>query len=157
MKALVWMLLAGVLGAPLQAQTLPEGRGRDIVQARCTACHDADLIAQQRLSRPGWGRSLDKMGGWGAVVPAEDRDVLLDYLAAHFAVTPVASHPAAAAGDAVYRRACLVCHEADLITQQRLSRAGWVRSVDKMIGWGAAVEASEKDALVDFLASRPAR
>jgi cytochrome c5 len=137
------------------AQDLPAGPGRDIVTTRCLSCHQTDLITQQRLSRAAWGRSVDKMVRWGAVVEAAERDPLLDYLAARFAPVPAASHIVATAGsEATYKRACLVCHEDDLIESQRLSRDGWTRSVDKMIRWGAVVAAADKDALVDYLAAR---
>src|SRR5437016_5124816 len=49
------------------------------------------------------------------------------------------------------RDKCLICHEADLIIQQRLNRAAWGREVDKMIRWGAKVSEAEKEALVDYL------
>src|ERR1700686_1010931 len=49
--------------------------------------------------------------------------------------------------------ACLECHEARIILQQRLSKAAWTKEVDKMIKWGAVVEASDRDALIDYLSS----
>jgi hypothetical protein len=48
---------------------------------------------------------------------------------------------------------CLECHEARIILQQRLSKATWTNEVDKMIKWGAVVDASDHDALVDYLSS----
>jgi len=48
---------------------------------------------------------------------------------------------------------CLECHEARIILQQRLSKAAWTKEVDKMIKWGAVVDASDHDALVDYLSS----
>jgi cytochrome c5 len=142
------MLLAGGVGS---AQQLPDGPGRVPLTARCSACHESDLVVQQRLSAAGWGREIDKMVRWGAVVEPPERALLLDYLAAHFAPkTVVAKAPAAPVG---YERACLVCHEADLIAAQRLTRAGWTREVDKMIRWGAAVPEAEKTALLDYLAT----
>ncbi len=146
----------GRLTTPIAwAQELPVGPGREVVTARCVSCHEADLILQQRLTRAGWGRSVDKMVRWGAVVNTDERDPLLDYLAAHFAPTPAASHIVATAGsEAIYKKACLTCHEDDVIESQRLSRAGWVRTVDKMVRWGADVPAADKDALIDYLAAR---
>ncbi len=137
------------------AQELPPGPGRDAVSTRCLSCHESDLMVQQRLSRAGWGRTLDKMVRWGAVIEPTEREPMLDYLSAHFAPKPAASHLVATAGsEAIYKRACLTCHEDDLIESQRLSRAGWVREVDKMIRWGASVTPTDKDALVDYLAAR---
>jgi len=54
-------------------------------------------------------------------------------------------------GSEILRRRCLGCHAADLMRQQRLSRSGWERELTKMISWGAAVEDSEKNELVDYL------
>jgi hypothetical protein len=48
---------------------------------------------------------------------------------------------------------CLECHEARIILQQRLTQAAWTREVDKMIKWGAVVDASDRDALVDYLST----
>lgn len=149
------ILLFVLIPAAVTAQELPQGPGREAITTRCLSCHEADLIVQQRLARAGWVREVDKMVRWGAVVPAAEREPMIDYLAAHFAPKPAASHlVATAASEAIYKRACLGCHEDDLIESQRLSRAGWVREVDKMIRWGAAVAPSDKDALVDYLVAR---
>lgn len=137
------------------AQDLPPGPGRDVVAARCLTCHEADLMVQQRLSRAAWGRTIDKMVRWGAVVEVGEREPMIDYLAAHFASQPVSSSIVATAGsEATYKGACLTCHEDDIIKTQRLSRAGWARTVDKMIRWGARVPPDEASALVDYLAAR---
>jgi DMSO/TMAO reductase YedYZ molybdopterin-dependent catalytic subunit len=50
------------------------------------------------------------------------------------------------------RSACIGCHETDVMQQQRLSRAGWDREVDKMTRWGAPVKSGTKDEIVRFLA-----
>jgi hypothetical protein len=49
--------------------------------------------------------------------------------------------------------ACTECHEARIILQQRLSRTAWTKEVDKMIKWGAVVDATEHDALIDYLST----
>lgn len=46
---------------------------------------------------------------------------------------------------------CEDCHEARIIVQQRLSKAAWTKEVDKMIKWGAVVDASDHDPLIDYL------
>jgi hypothetical protein len=47
--------------------------------------------------------------------------------------------------------ACLECHEARIIVQQRLSKAVWTKEVDKMVKWGAVVDENDRDALIDYL------
>ena len=49
--------------------------------------------------------------------------------------------------------ACLECHEARIIVQQRLSKAAWTKEVDKMTKWGALVDPSDRDALIDYLST----
>jgi hypothetical protein len=49
--------------------------------------------------------------------------------------------------------ACLECHESRIILQQRLSRAAWTKEVDKMIKWGAVVDAADRDAFIDYLST----
>ena len=51
------------------------------------------------------------------------------------------------------RTACLECHDASIIVQQRLSKPAWTKEVDKMIKWGALVEAAERDAVIDYLST----
>jgi hypothetical protein len=49
--------------------------------------------------------------------------------------------------------ACTECHEARIILQQRLSKAAWTKEVDKMTKWGAVVDPTDRDALIDYLSS----
>jgi cytochrome c2 len=138
------------------AQELPAGSGPDEVIRRCVTCHETDLIAQQRLSPAAWGREVDKMIRWGAGVERSERDPLVAYLARYFSAAPVVRQEAvSSAAEVTYKRACLVCHEADIIDSQRLGPAGWTREVAKMIRWGAIVSPPEQAPLIDFLAREP--
>lgn len=49
--------------------------------------------------------------------------------------------------------ACLECHEARIILQQRLSKAAWTKEVEKMTKWGAVVDPADRDALIDYLST----
>jgi len=138
---------------PGGVEPLPAGAGLDVLNKRCISCHEADIITSQKLSLTGWTRSVDKMVRWGASITPEERDVLQPYLAQHFAPRPVASH-GSTDSDATYKRVCLTCHEADIIQQQKLTPAGWTRSVEKMMRWGAALSDAEKQPLVEYLAAR---
>src|SRR5262252_49453 len=77
--------------------------------------------------------------------------ILVVAFAAVFAVgqSPNEQLPAGAAKDKA-EAACLTCHEARIIMQQRLSKAAWGKEVDKMMKWGAEVDPKDRDALVDY-------
>ena len=49
--------------------------------------------------------------------------------------------------------ACTECHESRIIVQQRLSKAAWTKEVDKMIKWGAIVDAQDRDPLIDYFSA----
>jgi hypothetical protein len=49
--------------------------------------------------------------------------------------------------------ACLECHDARIIVQQRLSKASWTKEVDKMIRWGAVVDPADREAFIGYLSS----
>jgi hypothetical protein len=51
------------------------------------------------------------------------------------------------------RTACMECHDAGIIVQQRLDRKTWSKEVDKMIRWGATVQQQDRDAFVDYFAT----
>jgi hypothetical protein len=63
---------------------LPPGSMQAKATTSCLECHEARIILQQRLSKPAWTKEVDKMVKWGAVVDANDRDALIDYLSLNF-------------------------------------------------------------------------
>lgn len=50
----------------------------------CTACHDAGIVVQQRLTKALWAKEIDKMIKWGAILDPSDRDSLVEYFSASF-------------------------------------------------------------------------
>jgi len=64
--------------------------------------------------------------------------------------TPTADLPAGPM-QAKATTACLECHEARIILQQRLTKGAWTKEVDKMMKWGALVDPADRDALIDYL------
>ena len=59
--------------------------GKKAEQTACLPCHSLRLIDSQRLSAEAWQKEVDKMIGWGAVVP--NRQLLIDYLNQHYSNT----------------------------------------------------------------------
>jgi DMSO/TMAO reductase YedYZ molybdopterin-dependent catalytic subunit len=55
---------------------------------------------------------------------------------------------------AVFKKNCVVCHEEDVIKQQRLSKTQWDREIDKMVRWGAKVQPKDKEVILDYLSNR---
>ena len=76
---------------------LPAGAVQNKARTACTTCHDAHIIVQQRLSKAAWGKEVDKMIKWGAIVDPSDRDPLVEYFSTNFSPdkTPYAARRSA--------------------------------------------------------------
>jgi virginiamycin B lyase len=85
----VLALCAGLVGLSSAARAaepagLPPGAGAAIIESRCTLCHDASRILAAGHTRAEWQTVIAMMKNAGAEVPADQENVLLDYLAANF-------------------------------------------------------------------------
>jgi hypothetical protein len=81
----ITLAVLGCLIASVQGAAAPVDPGRKAEQRSCTPCHSLRLIESQRLSAAAWQKEVDKMIGWGAVVP--ERQALIEYLTQHFSNT----------------------------------------------------------------------
>ncbi len=66
------------------AVNLPDGAGKDIVQASCTKCHALNLIANAGYTRSEWMSVFNTM----VDLPKAQADTLADYLAKNFPEKP---------------------------------------------------------------------
>jgi hypothetical protein len=87
--SLSFLLLAFLISALAQApadatKPLPPGPMQAKVKATCTACHKVGRITEQHFTRQQWSSEFEKMEGLGAVIPDEDRNAMLAYLAKNF-------------------------------------------------------------------------
>lgn len=52
---------------------------------------------------------------------------------------------------ALVEERCVICHEADLLSQQRLTRDRWTAEIAKMVRWGARSDDAEMRVIADYL------
>lgn len=84
-NAIVVFIFVGSLCAQsAQGPGLPAGEMQNKARTACTACHDSSIVVQQRLSKATWGKEVDKMMKWGAILNFSDRDALVDYFSTNF-------------------------------------------------------------------------
>ncbi len=55
-----------------------------LVTMDCLPCHDELMLAQQRLTPKQWAAVVKKMQGWGSIIPPENVDMVVDYLAKRY-------------------------------------------------------------------------
>ena len=80
-----WLMLARV-GPPSPASlaALPAGPGKDLIEARCVACHDLTRIVTSKRQRGEWEGIVANMVARGASANADERQTLVAYLSAQF-------------------------------------------------------------------------
>ena len=68
-------------GAARDAAADEARRAESLLQARCASCHGLDKVRSARHDAAGWTASIDRMIGYGAVVSAREKALLVRYLA----------------------------------------------------------------------------
>jgi competence protein ComEA len=71
-----------------QAQDLPDGKGKDLVQNSCQGCHGLDVVVSQHATKDGWSSIVDYMVSRGASGTPEEIQTMVDYLAKNFPPLP---------------------------------------------------------------------
>jgi cytochrome c5 len=79
-------------GSNFDASDFPEGEGRSLVVANCTACHSDKLVRQNRSTKEGWRELIrwmqKKQGLW--LLDPQTEDTIVEYLASHYGRPAVA-------------------------------------------------------------------
>jgi len=156
----IWatLALATMAFAAVQDPQLPDGDGKKILQAACTACHGLDGVVRLHLDKAGWEGLVASMVSNGAQVESKDMPVLIDYLVKNFgsAAKPAEQQAQSGASDAdakkILDNSCTTCHDLDLVSGQHLSKDEWQSLVSSMIAKGATLSDKETPVLVEFLA-----
>lgn len=68
----------------LSAQSLPGGRGRDVVRRVCTRCHTSTVFAAHSHTRAEWADIIHEMQNAGAKANKTEFRQIVDYLAKTF-------------------------------------------------------------------------
>jgi cytochrome c5 len=63
---------------------LPSGDGKDLVETRCTACHDLERVASAKRQKSEWLTLVANMIGRGAVATPEEAQAITSYLTINF-------------------------------------------------------------------------
>ena len=64
--------------------SLPAGVGKDLVETRCTLCHDLERVTAARRQKSEWPTVVANMVGRGATATGDEAKTIASYLAANF-------------------------------------------------------------------------
>ena len=129
-----------VLGFALsgQAQSLPNGQGKDEFQRICGNCHSVSIATSQRMTKAQWTDVVNDMVSRGAQGTQQDLDNVVGYLSTHFGQgAPPAASPAPAAAPAVVKEAPL--SDEQVAKAMSLIKSNGCLSCHRVAGAGACV------------------
>ena len=63
---------------------LPEGPGKDLVEAVCTACHSLERVVAKRATKAEWQDKVLEMLQEDPDITQQERDQIVEYLAKNF-------------------------------------------------------------------------
>ena len=85
--AIVILMMAGLALVGLQtvqAQDLPEGKGKDIVENVCSQCHGLKQVTDSARTPDEWKDLVSEMIGNGAQLDEEQIPIVIEYLSKSF-------------------------------------------------------------------------
>jgi competence ComEA-like helix-hairpin-helix protein len=139
-----------VLIAAAQAQDLPGGKGKDLVEDKCSSCHGLDLLLAEHDSKAQWSQIVNEMVSRGATGSAEELATIVDYLAANFGPEVAKINVNTAAAEDLQSGLMLSAPEAAAIVQYRKDHGkikDWA-ALSKIPGIDSKKLESHKDRIV---------
>jgi len=152
-----FLVAAALLYGLAEAQTLPDGPGKDAFAGVCSACHALDVATSQKKPPSGWQATVDSMVAKGATASKEDLAAIVGYLSKNFGPDDAASLNAAAtgmpegAGKQIILRECTTCHLPDHFTKYRHSNEEWQAIVIRMAPRTRSITKDETDTVLKYL------
>jgi competence protein ComEA len=129
-----------------QAQDLPEGKGKDVLEQVCGACHGTDLVASRRATKQGWSYLVDDMVARGASATNEQIQIINEYLAKNLGQVNVNKGPSAELASVLE----ITSAQADAIVKYRMDHGDFktLDDLKKVPGLETAKLDSKKDRVV---------
>lgn len=84
MKSLVVITLAVTAAGQSPPPALPEGPGKELVEAVCTACHTLERVAAKHATKAEWQDKVLEMLQEDPDITQQERDQIVEYLAKAF-------------------------------------------------------------------------
>lgn len=133
----------GLVSMAKAQDDLPDGKGKDVVEEVCGACHGTDLISSRRATKDGWSYIVDDMVSRGASATNDQIKTINDYLAKNFGQVNVNKAPSAEIASVLG----ITADQADAIVKYRMANGDFktIDDLNKVPGLASANLAMKKD------------
>ncbi len=141
--------------AESEAPAVDVAAAADLVNTRCTTCHDLTGIEPGFFTADEWRETVSRMMGYGVVLTEEEFETIVTYLGS----TPEAEAEGgaadfdAAAAEDLLNTACTTCHDLSAITSApgAFTEDDFRETIFRMLGYGLFLEDDQIEMLVRYL------
>ena len=102
-----------------EAQDMPAGKGKDLVENTCGSCHGLDVVTAQHATKDGWASIVDYMVSRGATGTPAEIATIVDYLAKNFPAVATKTNVNKATSMDLQTQLELTAKDADAIVKYR--------------------------------------
>jgi competence protein ComEA len=134
----------------IQAQDLPAGKGKELVENTCGSCHGLDVIVAQHATKDGWASIVDYMVSRGATGTPAEIQTIVDYLAKNFPAAAAKTNVNKASSMDLQTQLELGAKDADAIVKYRTDHGDFKDwdGLAKVPGIDTAKLTAKKDSIV---------
>jgi ferredoxin-NADP reductase len=138
--------------------TIDLNQASDLMQKRCSKCHNLDRVVGARKDAQGWATTVDRMRALpGSGISEEEAQTILSYLASQNQPRGPETAAKMEVARAVVDQRCGRCHSLDRVYKTVQTREQWRATVTRMVEYAAgstgALQPGEDWQIIDYLAS----
>jgi ferredoxin-NADP reductase len=137
--------------------TIDLNRAADLMEKRCSKCHNLDRVVGVRKDAQGWLKTVDRMRARpDAGISETDARLIVSYLSSQYRLDDSAAGTMEVERALVDQR-CSRCHNLDRVFATVQSAEGWRETVAQMADYAAgstaALQPEEQKQIIDYLSS----
>jgi ferredoxin-NADP reductase/mono/diheme cytochrome c family protein len=130
----------------------------DLMQKRCSKCHNLDRVVGARKDAPGWIRTVEQMRAMpGAGISGTDAQMIVSYLVSQNPVQESGGAAKMEVARALVDQRCARCHSLDRVYKTVQTPDKWRETVNRMVqyasGSAGALQPGEDEAIISYLSA----
>jgi hypothetical protein len=138
--------------------TFDVNQANDLMQRRCSRCHNLDRVVGARKDAPGWVATVNRMRSMaGAGISEADAQTIISYLASQNQPKGSEANVKMEVARALVDQRCSRCHSLDRIYKAVETPAEWREIVTRMVGYAAgstgALQPGEDQKIIEYLSA----
>jgi ferredoxin-NADP reductase len=140
-----------------QPVTIDLNQASDLMQKRCSKCHNLDRVVGARKDAHGWATTVERMRLiTGAGISQAEAQTIISFLASQNRPHGSEATAKREVARALVDQRCGRCHSLDRVYKTVQTAAEWRETVSRMVGYaagsGGALQPGEDQQVIDYLA-----